>query len=413
MTDRPNLLFVTVDCLRRDFTTEDYADTPFLDDFRESGTEYRQLYSTTSNTTPSVASLLTGTYSERNGVNSLREVELSEDVDTIAEVLGEAGYETAGLLTGPIVEETDLDRGFDRFDHRDKDRNLTNEWFDTAVEFVDSLSEPFFCYVHLWELHNPIDVPPEFDHPEYGDTPYARMLSALDRDLERFLDTVPEDTVVALHGDHGESISWRQSLLYWPFKLARDGLRWGLSLDTRGIERRINHAMDSRGPEFPDQFLEEGHGETVHDFMTNVPFVLNGPGIPAETVEAQCRQVDILPTLLDHVDVAIPEVDGESLLPPGEIEDRDAYMRACGPSLLKKKNWQRGIRTPEYKYVEYPDRDIPPELYDLEADESELDNVADDHPDVVARLSDKLQNRDLRSVDELDIDDHLKDLGYM
>lgn len=413
MSNPPNLLLVTVDCLRQDFTAGDRVDTPTIDGLRRSGTEYRELYASTSNTTPSVASLLTGTYSERNGVNSLRQVRLNDDVRTLAEVLAGAGYETAALATGPVVEETDLHRGFDRFDHREKSATLTGEWFEAAVDSLTSLSEPFFLYVHLWELHNPIDVPPDFDRPAYGQTPYGRMLSALDRRLGDFLDAAPAETVVALHGDHGESISWRQHLLYWPCKLARDGLRYLCSLDTRGVEARINRALDAVGPTYRDHFFEEGHGETIFDFVTNVPLILSGPGVPAATVDAQCRQIDVMPTLLDLLDCPIPAgIDGTSLFPPGSVEDRPAYMRACGPSLLGEKNWQRGIRTPEYKYVEYPNRDVAPELYDLEADDRELYNVAPERPGVVSDLADRLRGRSLQSVDRIDIDDHLEDLGY-
>ncbi len=414
MPSPPNILLVAVDCLRQDFTVGNRAHTPTLDSFRRSGTEYRDLYASTTNTTPSVASLLTGTYSERNGVNSLRNVELNDEIRTLAEITGERGYETAALATGPIIPETGLQRGFDHFDHRDPAASITGDWYDHAVETVSSLSEPFFLYVHLWELHTPIDVPAAFDKPAYGRTPYARMLSALDRSLKRFFDEIPDETVIAIHGDHGESISWRQHLLYWPCKLARDGLRYLCSIDTRGLEQRVNRALDAVGPSYRDHFFEEGHGETIFDYVTNVPLMIRGPGIPSATVDAQCRQVDVMPTLTELADCSEPSnIDGESLLPPDSVTDRPAYMRACGPSLLSRKNWKRGLRTPEYKFIEYPNRDTSPELYDLREDERELRNVAPDNPDVVADLKSRLDGRQLRSTTRLDIDDHLEDLGYL
>lgn len=414
MPDPPNVCLVTVDCLRQDFVSGDYADTPFVDGFREAGTEYTELHATATNTTPAVASLLTGTYSETNGVNSLREVQLSDDVSTVGECLRSAGYETAAHVTGPLVPETGLYRGFDRYHHRDKDENLTGDWFETPVETVASLAEPFFLYVHLWELHNPIDVPEAFDDPAYGDAPYTRMFSALDRSLEAFVDELPADTVVALHGDHGESISWRQHLSFWPLKLGRDALRYGVSLDTRGIERRLNRAMAPYGPSYRDHFIEEGHGETVYDPVTNVPFVVRGPDVPATTVDAQVRQIDVMPTLLELAGAPVPDVvEGESMVPPENVDDRPSYMRACGTSLLGKDNWLRGLRTPEYKLVEYPNRDLSSELYDLESEGGELADVAAERPEVVSDLEGRLRDRELQSVDRLDIDDHLADLGYL
>lgn len=415
MATPPNLLFVTVDCLRQDFVAGEHADIPFISEFRSSGLEYSTLFSTTTTTTPSVTSLLTGSYSERNGVNSLRDVELNDSVATMAELFGDSGYETRALVTGPLVEDIGIDRGFDRFTHRETDQNLVGPWYDDAVSCLDSLSEPFFLYVHLWELHEPISVPAAFDDPSYGQTPYARMLSALDRRLGEFVSAAPDDTVTVLHGDHGESISWRHSGIQTICKRLRDRIRYEQGLDTRRLERFANRLAHRIGPEYKDHFIEDGHGETILDCMTNVPFVMNGPSVEASTVDALTRQVDILPTLVEQFDLAeIPnDIDGESLLPPESITDRQAYIRACGASLRGEANWQRGLRTPAYKYVEYPNRDWGPELYDLDADEHELTNVADARPDVVADLRAQLPTEELKEVDQVDIDDHLRDLGYL
>lgn len=408
-----NLLVVCVDCLRQDFTATDRVRTPFMDRMAEEGVEYRELYSTATTTTPCVASLFTGTYSERNGVNSLRHCDLSEDVHTMAELFGEAGFETAAMVTGPLVEETGVDRGFDHYWYREPDEELVGEWYRTAVRRLNELSEPFFCYLHLWEVHEPIWVPADVGDRRFGDTAYHRMLVALDRAIESFVDEVPEDTLVALTGDHAESVSWRWDLSSNAAKVVRDVARYRLGLDTRGIERRINRAMDRFSPDYPDHFVERGHGENVFDFASNVPFLLWGPGVEPATVDAQARQIDVLPTLLDAFSLPVPGVvQGESLLPPEEVEDRDAYLRACGESLKSEVNWQRGLRADGHKYVEYPERDWDPELYDLAADPAELTDRSDEDPDTVRELRSRLPREELMDVDEVDIQDRLEDLGY-
>ncbi len=406
----PNLLFVCVDCLREDFVGSEHADTPFLDGLVDDGIAYTDMYATATTTTPCVASLMTGRYSEHNGVYSLEEAKLDESVPTLAEHLSAAGYETTALVTGPLVADTDLDRGFDTYAYRDRREELVGDWFDDAVAHLDGLDDPFFCYLHLWEIHDPVRVPDEYDDPEYGQYPYARTLSALDRSLERLCDRLPEDTIVALHGDHGEAIAYRDSSLHWVTKLFRTGLRYGLGVDTRPLERRLKRRFD-REPPIPDHFMEDGHGENVFDFTSNVPFVLAGPGVDAATVDAQVRQIDVMPTLLDLLDVD-PEasVDGESLLPPGRVEDRDAYVRACGKSLLREANWQRAIRRGGYKYVEYPNREWDDELYDLDADPLELDPIEDDR--IATRLRARLPEEGERDGEKLEIDGLLKDLGY-
>ena len=408
---RPNLLFVCVDCLRSDFIGTDHADTPFLDSLAADGLSFDEMYATATTTTPCVASLFTGTYSEHNGVYSLEAATLDADVPTLAERFSAAGYETAALVTGPLVTETDLDRGFDTYEWRDRREELVGGWFDEAVDTVTDLSEPFFCYLHLWEVHDPVRVPEEFDDSAYGRYPYARALSALDRTLERFVDRMPANTVLAVHGDHGEAVAYRDSHLHRAGRFFRTGLRYGLGLDTRGLERRLKRRFD-RDPPVPDHFMEDGHGENVFDFAANVPLVLSGPGVESGTVDAQVRQVDVIPTLLDlfGVEPGGGAVDGESLLPPDELEDRVAYMRACGKSLLREENWQRAVRADGRKYVEYPNRDWGPELYDLAADPLELHPLEEDP--VAARLASHVPEAEVGERERLAIDGLLEDLGY-
>ena len=425
---QPNLCFVCVDCLRNDFVGTDHADTPFIDSLVERGTHYTNLYSTTTTTTPAVTSFMTGTYSERNGVFSLEEARLNEEVPTLAEHLSAAGYDTHALVTGPIVGETGLDRGFDSYEYRDRREELVGDWYDTAAATVDELAggDPFFLYLHLWEIHTPVEVPPEFDDPQYGEYPYARTLAAVDRSLERLCDSLPDGTIVAFHGDHGEAIAYRDSYLHKTLKFMRTGFRYGLGLDTRATERRLKRRFD-RHPPIHDHFLEDAHGENVFDFTTNVPLVLAGPGIESASVDAQVRQVDLMPTLLDAVDVdrkALFEsdaatadggprelpLDGESLLPPEEVSDRDAYMRACGKALISEKNWQRAVRANGWKYVEYPNRDWEWELYDLDSDPQELNPV--DNERVAGRMQQRLPEEGMRDGEKLEIDGLLKDLGY-
>nr|WP_282594514.1 sulfatase-like hydrolase/transferase [Halomarina salina] len=408
------MLLVCVDCLREDFLRTDRTETPFLDDLRARGRSCPNLYATATTTTPCIASLLTGTYGERNGVQSLQRGSLSPDVRSLAEVLGDRGYHTEALVTGPLLPETGLDRGFDEYDCRERSASLFGDWRERALGRLRTLPDPFFAFVHLWELHEDVHVPPAFDEPRYGETPYGRALSALDGHLRRLVDAVPEDTVVAVVGDHGESVTHRHNPLRLLAKSVRDAVRYYGGVDTRDVVGRLNRALDDRGPDIADHFIENGHGENVYDFTTNVPFVLAGPGISPATVDAQVRQVDVFPTLLDALGVeADVEVDGDAIRPEAGVDDRPAYMRACGTSLHRQKNHARAIRAEGLCYVEYPDRDWSPELYDLAADPRQLAPVAD--PDRAARLRRLLPTTDgaLDEAERLDVDDRLRDLGYL
>jgi len=409
---RSNLLFVCVDCLRGDAIDDGWGETPLVDSLVADGRSYANLHASATTTTPCVASLMTGQYGEHNGVRSLREARLAPDVATLAEHLRDAGYDTAAMVTGPLVPETDLDRGFDDYRYREDDVSVFDDWAWTAADRLGSLDEPFFCYLHLWELHEPVSVPERYDDPEFGRWPYERALSALDPHLERLVDRVPDDTVIALHGDHGESITWRGHPLHALAKRARDKARYEFGVDTRSVERALDRLAETVSPiTIADRFIEDGHGETVFDFTANVPFVLAGPGIETGRETAVCRQVDVLPTLLDvlGINVDTTDIDGESLADP-DLTDRDAYIRACGAALRGRENWVRALHTPDAKYVEYPDRDWESELYDLTDDPAERAPV--DDPERARSLARRLPTFDSVEAERLDIDDRLHALGY-
>ena len=77
------------------------------------------------------------------------------------------------------------------------------------------LREPWFAFLHLWELHKPRKVAQGFDSKRFGSDLYERAVSSLDPELERLLDLVGDDTIIILHGDHGKNREVvRQSLLF-------------------------------------------------------------------------------------------------------------------------------------------------------------------------------------------------------
>ncbi|PSG99727.1 MAG: sulfatase [Nanohaloarchaea archaeon SW_4_43_9] len=407
-----NILFICIDCLRDDHVNTEHADTPFLDRLSEEGKHFRNMYSTTTTTTPSIASLMTGLYSERNGINSLREAELREDISTLAEKFSENGYSTHAEVSGPLVDKTELDRGFNTYNYRNSGEDLFSGWKDNLESELENIEEPFFFFLHLWEMHTPVEVPEEFDSPEYGKTPYARTLSALDRELEEVVDDVSDDTLIVLHGDHGESISWRTSFIQNNLKKGRTLFRHLHGVDTRKAEGILNRAVENlSSTRYKDHFLEAGHGENIYDFTTNVPFIIKGTDIESGENSKQVRQIDIFPTLLDIADIDYSNrINGETLLQK-QLENRKVYMRACGTSLQSKKNWSRGVRVNSWKYIEYPHRDWEPELYNLEKDPNELRNI--DNKEKLEELEQELPDKKLLESKEMEIKDKLEELGYV
>ena len=162
---RPNIVVVVVDTLRADhlgcygYTK---GTSPHLDAFAEESTLFEDAVAQSSWTRPSVASMMTG-LSPRAHLANRREDALPAGVRTLAEVLAELGYETAGFVTNTNVAAAfGLDQGFTTYELLlDADPRLgyarANELVERARKFLEeeSRSGPWFLYLHATDPHDP------------------------------------------------------------------------------------------------------------------------------------------------------------------------------------------------------------------------------------------------------------------
>ena len=114
MTDpwRPNILFLLIDCLRADYVDARrlLVRTPNLLGLARGGLHASQMIAAATTTTPCVASILTGTYSLRHGIRSLRGYRLRSRLATLPTELQRLGYHTHAEVTGPLLPAVGLSR---------------------------------------------------------------------------------------------------------------------------------------------------------------------------------------------------------------------------------------------------------------------------------------------------------------
>ena len=142
-----------------------YPYVPNLDALMGRSTSFTEMITAATTTTPSVA-LLTG-YPAEHGIRSLLGYKLQPEVKTLPEILREHGYHTIAEVTGPLFPLTGLDRGYDLYHRRER------HWYlDTAGAARSSrrcrgnrLREPWFMFLHLWELHWPRKAKGQFASP--------------------------------------------------------------------------------------------------------------------------------------------------------------------------------------------------------------------------------------------------------
>jgi len=211
MNRQRNILMIAVDCLRSDriFGDGRVCPTPHLDQLVARGVSLPNMYVENSITAPAFTTLMTGCYSLAHGVTGLLGVRMNEQMYTLADALVANGYHTYAEVTGPLLPMVGLDQGFDEYHFRDQNEYFFTEWGDRLLARMRErrdLAEPWFMLVHFWEMHEPRQVRPEFDKPEFGASSYDRALAGLDEYIGRLLDAAGPDTIIVFTGDHGERV---------------------------------------------------------------------------------------------------------------------------------------------------------------------------------------------------------------
>lgn len=213
---QPNIILIVADCARSDkwLGPSRPTKTPNLDRLTAAGVALPTTIVEKSCTTPSFSTLLTARYSPRHGVHLVWGYRLPANIPLLPEQFAAAGYNTYAEVSGPLLPEMGLARGFQHYEYRAPCDLLNNAWGESFRRRLRSgyYKPPFFMLLHLWELHPHRCVPPEFDKPEFGRDEYERAVSHLDHQLGELFASLPQPTLVAFTGDHGEKTRFERYL---------------------------------------------------------------------------------------------------------------------------------------------------------------------------------------------------------
>ena len=414
--NRPNILFLMVDCMRADvlWDRQRYPAMPNLDRLCGRSSVFTHCIAAATTTTPSVATMLTGRSLADHGIRSLLGYKLLPDVRTLAEDLRDGGYYTAAEVTGPLFPETGLNRGFQHYRRRDRHWYLNTSWGDELRQTLSrrAMPQPWFLFLHIWELHWPRKAPGSFNHPRYGKSLYQRSVAYFDHLLGQFLETIDLDnTMVVITGDHGEGVA---GAIDDPRPIVQSGLQWSYRLTRRlppttkkriltlaknvilvGRKKPASESVELVGPR-PEI---AGHAAMcAYDYLVRVPLIFHGPEtFPARRIEQQVRHLDIAPTIVDAAGLGSYRPGLQpSLLPMARGEedlDRPAVTEALQTMLHDPLRRLIGYRTGRYKLIYAPENpEVAPELYDLEADPGELRNLAPSQPELVTELRQRVES---------------------
>jgi arylsulfatase A-like enzyme len=305
----PNVLLVTVDCLRRDRLSA-YGHvrptTPFLDSLLETS-----LHATAAHATAPWTGLLSGDL--RNMDPTSVPSVLSDDVPVLPQLLGVASAAFLGVWMASLPFR-------DRFGDTRLLGKAGPKLSAEASRWMGEQERPFCCWVHLGGVHDPLDVSWDL-RDAFGPVGSYRA-------TRRWAFTRRDEDVT---GDAFSIYRDRRERLYDAAVLAADRMIEGLwaSLgDAR--DRTILVVTADHGEELWDHRDEEiasfadprgvagvGHGHTLFQELLLVPLILHGPGIEPGAVEHPTSLVDVVPTLLSATERPLPSgLDGAALGSP-------------------------------------------------------------------------------------------------
>ena len=392
-----NVLLVTIDTLRAD-ALGSYggpAATPNLDRLAAAGARFEFAHAHAVVTLPSHASILTGLYPFEHGLHDNAGYRLPDDRPTLAAMLRARGFATGAFVAAfPLDSQFGLDAGFDvyddRFGHAEGPSDFTiaerpaEAVVAAARAWIESQRGLWFAWVHLFDPHAAYRPPPPFA-ARYAGSPYHGEVAYADHALGPLLAAAAEDggrpTFVVVTADHGE-------------------------------------ALGEHG--------ERTHGLFAYEATLRVPLIFaqlgraaagrSGDGVVAAE---PARHVDIVPSVLDALSLpAPPALPGRSLLDPapaGAENEPLSYFEALSASLNRGWAPLRGVLAGRDKYIDLP----LPELYHLEADPAESDNLVAERAGRAQELARLLKDLpapnplDRRVAESAPVVARLQSLGYL
>jgi arylsulfatase A-like enzyme len=438
---RPNIVLVVIDTLRRDRVGCYGAGrdtTPNLDRLAAEGTRFENAYSTAPWTCPSVASILTGQLPSSHGVVQPA-ARFPSEVETLAEMLGAAGYETAGVVSNMHLRKIfGFDQGFETWGQdqaRGHEHVSTPAVTDEASGLVRELAasdRPFFLFALFFDPH--YEYTP---HPEFGFASDPGRITGNEsiHELRDLAPTMTPSEVQYIRDVYDEEV-----------RFTDEGL--GRLLECLRATGEYDDTLIVVTADHGEELLERGwlgHWRSLYDELVRVPLVVRLPRAHAApgtaqtpVVETPISHVSLVPTLrqVARLEPNLPRVAAPSLLPL-LIRERPAAWPAVfcevdfDPDKLKTddkvdpdvlpESHKRALIADGLKLI-HDDVTRKVELYDLAQDPGELHDLAEARPEDARRLLALLEEvhattkhdalvgtRVELSQEELDV---LGDLGY-
>ncbi|MCH2101398.1 MAG: sulfatase [Planctomycetes bacterium] len=401
----PNLLVFLIDTQRADYLGaygHAAPTSPELDSYAQESLVFERAYAPASSTSPSHASLFTSTHPRIHGVwNRVPRGEgedpifpaLSPKAITLAEVLNEAGYDTAAICDGGNLQEN---RGFAQgFSVWDSKFSGAENRVDRALRWLDTERDadlPFFLFLHTYQVHTPY-LPEEQYVEQFADPNYRGPLREAWQRASSFWASSSgvRGAIRKIQGDfykpalpaegeapNAEDLAFLKAL--YQAEIKQMDTAFGRLVDelaARGItpDNTLILITSDHGEEFWEHG-QYGHHQ-IYDTTAHIPFIVRGPGTLSGVRRSDpVDLLDVMPTLLYWAGI---EVD---YLPPsmlGRVLDFGSKDAPGNYTVVGESNWpehQWSWRVGDRKAMLFPGSGRATEVYDFAQDPGEQDDLA-------------------------------------
>lgn len=430
----PNVIYILADDLGfGDLGTygQQVFATPYLDQLARDGIRFTRHYSGSTVCAPSRSVLMTGLHTGHTPIRGNQEVRpegqwpLPASAQTLAEGLKKVGYVTGAFgkwgLGYPGSEGDPVNQGFDRFfgyncqryahryypeylwENEEKVYLEGNDWSTTqtyapdliqqkTIEFIrENRDTSFFAFVPIVIPHAELVVPDDdiYQHylGKYPETPYVGRPGA---------DYGP-DMVISMYcsqeNPHATFAAMVHRIDLYVGEIVKVVEELGLSENTIIMFTSDNgpHMEGGADPRFFNSNAGlRGFKRDLYEGGIRVPFIVSWPGtiVGGRISDHPSAFWDVLPSLADLTGFEYEETDGISFLPEllGQEQPKHEFLywefhEMGGKQALLKDGW-KAVRLNVGK-----DPSGPLEIYKLESDPFEEDNVAEAHPDLVTSFA--------------------------
>jgi choline-sulfatase len=411
----PNLIIYLVDTLRADRLGcygHPRGVSPRIDRFAAGATLFENARANAPWTLPSVASVMTGLWPPAHGVfEDTRR--LAPEAVTLAEVLRDAGYQTAAVVSnGFATGAYGLDQGFAEVTLIKTARRKSSHVHEAALAWLGSRDpeRPFFLYLHTIDPHKPYLPTDELRRrfaPEAA--PVWRQIVA-NPAKQRW---PPSDFVI------------EQLQALYDAEIAENDASFGDTLDALEAAGLYDGSLIVFLSDHGEEFHEHSawtHASNLFREVLNVPLIVKLPGqTEGRRVARLAQLIDLMPSLLAHLGIAGPAAVEGRLLPELLASSKTGPRRIFSHT-KRKSQTTASVIDGDWKLIRrVDDKGITNRLYNWREDPHELTDRSADYPVLSGLLTVAIQRRlaDSRPPGVADatpdeaVLDNLRDLGYV